>query len=106
MHRIAFAFDFDEEKSHLMFLHVWRIFIPSTISILRTTEEFMPIKLGCSICGRIKDIASSNPKSTDFMFRGCLSLFIAYIVLAFTRHVFKTYENAFIVQRFDFDVQL
>ena len=66
----------------------------------------MPIKLGCSICGRIKDIASSNPKSTDFMFQGCRSLFIAYIVLAFTRHVSKTYENAFIVKRFDFDLQL
>ena len=69
MHRIAFVFHFDEEKSHLMFLHVWRIFFfPSTMSILRTTEEFMPIKLGCAICGRIKDIASLNPKSTDFMF--------------------------------------
>ena len=43
-------------------------FFPSTISILRTTEEFMPIKLGCAICGRIKDIASFSPKSTDFMF--------------------------------------
>ena len=28
MHRIAFVFHFDEEKSHLMFLHVWRIFFP------------------------------------------------------------------------------
>ena len=27
-------------------------------------------------------------------------------MLAFTRHVFKTYQNKFIVQRFDFDVQL
>ena len=44
------------------------IFFSSTISILRTTEEFMPIKLGCAICGRIKDIASLSPKSTDFMF--------------------------------------
>ena len=51
-------------------------FFLSTISVLRITEEFMPIKLGRSICGRIKDIASSNSKSTDLMFRGCRSLFI------------------------------
>ena len=44
------------------------IFFASTISILQTTEEFMPINLGRSICGRIKDITSSNPKSTDFLF--------------------------------------
>ena len=43
-------------------------FFPSTISILRTTEEFMPIKLGRAICEGIKDIARLNPKSTDFMF--------------------------------------
>ena len=61
----------------------------------------MLIKLCCSICGRIKDIASSNPKSTDFVFRGCRSLFVAYIVLAFTRHVCKMYENAFLAQRRD-----
>ena len=94
-HRLRFHFD--EEKSYLSFLYVGRMFFPSTISILRTIEEF---KLRCSICGRIKNIASSNLKSTDFMFRGCRSLFIAYVVLAFTRHVFKTYENAFIVQQF------
>ena len=68
MHRIAFVFHFDEEKSHLMFLHVWRIFFPQYYLNLRTTEEFMPIKLGRAICGRIKDIARLNPKSTDFMF--------------------------------------
>ena len=68
MHRIAFVFDFDEEKSHWMFFMFGGYFFPSTISILRTTEEFMPIKLGCAICGRIKDIASFSPKSTDFMF--------------------------------------
>ena len=68
MHRIAFVFDFDEEKSHLTFLHFGGYFFPSTISILRTIEYFIPIKVGCSICGRIKDIASLNPKSTDFMF--------------------------------------
>ena len=81
-------------------------FFSSTISIFQTTEEFMSIKLGHSICGRIKDIASLNPKSTDFMFRGSRLLFIAYIVLALACYVYKTYENAFIVKRFDFDVQL
>ena len=29
-------------------------FLPSNIAILQTTKEFMPIKLGCSIYGRIK----------------------------------------------------
>ena len=67
MHRIAFVFDFDEEKATKRFYILEDIFFPSTISILRTTEEFIPIKLRCSICGRIKDIASLNPKSTDFM---------------------------------------
>ena len=94
------------KKATCFFYMFGGYFFPSTISILRTTEEFMPIKLRCFICGRIKDIASSNPKSTDFMFRGCRSLFIAYIVLAFTQHVSKMYKNAFIVQHFNFDLQL
>ena len=68
MHCIAFAFDFDEEKSHLTFLHFGGYFFPQHYLNFRTTEDFIPIKLGCSICGRIKDIASLNPKSTDFMF--------------------------------------
>ena len=104
-HRLRFSLWWGKKPLNV-FTCLEDIFFPSTISILRTTEEFMPIKLGCAICGRIKDIARLNPKSTDFMFWGCRSLFIAYIVLAFTRHVFKTYQNAFIVQRFDFDVQL
>ena len=33
MHRIAFVFDFDEEKSHLTFLHVWRIFFSPALSL-------------------------------------------------------------------------
>ena len=93
-------------KIYLTFLHAWMFFSPSTILILRTTKEFMPIKLPCSICGRVKDIASSNPKSTDFMLRDCRSLLTANIVLAFTRPVSKTYESVFIIQRFDFDLQL
>ena len=79
MHPINFVFHFEEEKSHLTFYMLKDIF-PSTISILRTAEESMPIKLCCFICGRIKDIACSNPKFTDFMFRSCRSLFIVYIV--------------------------
>ena len=31
------------------------------------------------------------------------ALVIEYIVLASTRHVSKTYENAFVVERFNFD---
>ena len=60
MYHNVFVFYFDEKKIHLTFLHnLEDIFFPSTISILRTTEEFMPIKLGCSICGRIENIAPS-----------------------------------------------
>ena len=62
------AFTLMRKKATCFFTCLEDNFFSSTISILRTTEEFMPIKLHCFICGRIKDIASSNPKSTDFMF--------------------------------------
>ena len=97
MHYKVFVFHFDEKKSHLAFLHVWKTFFPSTISFLRATEEFIPVKLHCSICGQIKDIASSNPKSTDSMFRAADHVHCIYRA-RFARHVSKTYDIAFIVQ--------
>ena len=59
------------KKATYRFYMFGRYFFPSTISIFQATERFLPTKLRCCTCGRIKDIASSNLKSTDFMFRGC-----------------------------------
>ena len=55
----------------------------------------MPINVDRSIRGRIKDITSSHPKSTDFMFRGCRLLFIAYTGWAISFH---TYCIFFVLQ--------
>ena len=69
------------------------------------TEEFISIKLDYSIHGLINDIASTNPKFTDYI--SWLPIIVHCIYCAaFTLHVPRTYENPFTVQRLDFDLQL